>query len=76
MGQGPSGVSAALSALNHGVAGERWLTILMNRIDPALFSDAFTSWVRETWPDVPLPLRVRHSAALPSSDPVVFAILA
>jgi hypothetical protein len=25
----------------------------MNRIDPALFSDAFTSWVRETWPDLP-----------------------
>jgi predicted transposase YbfD/YdcC len=23
----------------------------VNRIDPALFSDAFTSWVRETWPD-------------------------
>jgi hypothetical protein len=23
----------------------------MNRIDPALFSSAFTSWVRETWPD-------------------------
>jgi predicted transposase YbfD/YdcC len=38
---------------HHGVPGERWLTILMNRIDPALFSDAFTSWVRETWPDRP-----------------------
>ena len=38
---------------HHGVPGERWLTILMNRIDPALFSDAFTSWVRETWPDGP-----------------------
>jgi predicted transposase YbfD/YdcC len=23
----------------------------MNRIDPALFSAAFTAWVRETWPD-------------------------
>src|SRR6202790_2796162 len=38
---------------HHGVPGERWLTILMNRIDPALFSDAFMSWVRETWPDRP-----------------------
>jgi predicted transposase YbfD/YdcC len=38
---------------HHGVPGERWLTILMNRIDPVLFSDAFTSWVRETWPDRP-----------------------
>lgn len=36
---------------HHGVPGARWLTILMNRIDPRLFSDAFTAWVRETWPE-------------------------
>jgi predicted transposase YbfD/YdcC len=36
---------------HHGVPGARWLTILMNRIDPTLFSAAFTAWVRETWPD-------------------------
>ena len=36
---------------HHGVPGARWLTILMNRIDPKLFSSAFTAWVRETWPD-------------------------
>src|SRR5260370_12466263 len=36
---------------HHGVPGARWLTILMNRFDPALFSAAFTAWVRETWPD-------------------------
>ncbi len=35
----------------HGVPGGRWLTILMNRINPALFSAAFTAWVRQTWPD-------------------------
>lgn len=35
----------------HGVPGERWLTILMNRIDPALFSAAFADWVRESWPE-------------------------
>ena len=35
----------------HGVPGERWLTILMNRIDPALFSAAFSDWVRASWPD-------------------------
>jgi predicted transposase YbfD/YdcC len=35
----------------HGVPGERWLTILMNRINPALFAAAFEGWVRETWPD-------------------------
>jgi predicted transposase YbfD/YdcC len=38
---------------HHGVPGGRWLTLLMNRIDPVLFSDCFTAWVRETWPDKP-----------------------
>ncbi|ATQ70994.1 ISAs1 family transposase [Methylosinus trichosporium] len=37
----------------HGVPGGRWLTLLMNRVDPALFSAAFTGWVRETWPERP-----------------------
>ena len=35
----------------HGVPGARWLNLLMNRVDPALFSAAFRAWVRETWPD-------------------------
>lgn len=34
----------------HGVPGDRWLTILMNRVDPGLFSAAFTAWVRATFP--------------------------
>jgi predicted transposase YbfD/YdcC len=38
---------------HHGVPGARWLTILMNRIDPGLFAAAFTAFVRETWPDRP-----------------------
>jgi predicted transposase YbfD/YdcC len=38
---------------HHGVPGARWLNILMNRVDPGLFSAAFTSWVRATWPDRP-----------------------
>ena len=38
---------------HHGVPGGRWLTLLMNRINPALFSAVFTAWVRETWPDRP-----------------------
>lgn len=37
----------------HGVPVGRWLTLLMNRIDPGLFSACFTAWVRETWPDRP-----------------------
>lgn len=35
----------------HGVPGERWLTILMNRINPGLFAAAFADWVRESWPE-------------------------
>ena len=35
----------------HGVARARWLTILMNRINPALFAAAFEGWVRESWPE-------------------------
>jgi predicted transposase YbfD/YdcC len=35
----------------NGVPGGRWLTILMNRISPVLFSCAFTSFVREIWPE-------------------------
>lgn len=38
---------------DHGVPGGRWLTLLMNRIDPGLFSACFTAWVRESWPDRP-----------------------
>jgi len=37
----------------HGVPGGRWLTLLMNRINPALFSHVFTAWVRQTWPERP-----------------------
>ena len=36
-----------------GVPGGRWLNLLMNRINPALFSAAFTGWVRQTWPGLP-----------------------
>ena len=38
---------------HHGVPGGRWLTILMNRIDPHLFAEVFTAWVRTTWPELP-----------------------
>jgi predicted transposase YbfD/YdcC len=42
-----------LLPFHHGVPGGRWLTLLMNRIDPHLFSACFTGWVREMWPDRP-----------------------
>ncbi len=35
----------------HGVPGERWLTILMNRVNPTLFAAAFADWVRQSWPE-------------------------
>jgi predicted transposase YbfD/YdcC len=35
---------------HHGVPGGRWLTLFMNRIDPALFAACFTAWVCEVWP--------------------------
>ena len=38
---------------HHAVPSGRWLTLLMNRINPALFSAVFTAWVRETWPGRP-----------------------
>ena len=38
---------------HHGVPGGRWLTQLMNRINPGLFAAAFTAWVRASWPDRP-----------------------
>jgi predicted transposase YbfD/YdcC len=37
----------------HGVPGGRWLTIMMNRINPELFSACFTDWVRACWPERP-----------------------
>jgi predicted transposase YbfD/YdcC len=38
---------------HHGVPCARWLNILMNRIDPDLFSDCFMSWARGLRPDAP-----------------------
>jgi predicted transposase YbfD/YdcC len=53
---------------HHGVPGGRWLTILMNRIDPVLFSECFTAWVRETWPDKPEFLAIDGKTSRRSHD--------
>lgn len=37
---------------HHGIPGARWLNILLNRIDPELFSDCFMNWASELRPDV------------------------
>ena len=34
-----------------GIPCTDWLRTVMNRIDPDLFRDCFTSWVAECWPD-------------------------
>ena len=38
---------------HHGVPSGRWLNILMNRIDPALFSACFTAWASTLRQDAP-----------------------
>jgi predicted transposase YbfD/YdcC len=38
---------------HHGAPSGRWLTIMMNRVNPALFSACFTDWVRACWPERP-----------------------
>jgi predicted transposase YbfD/YdcC len=42
-----------LLPFHHGVPSGRWLTIMMNRVNPALFSACFSDWVRACWPDHP-----------------------
>jgi hypothetical protein len=36
---------------HYGIPCADWLRCIMNRIDPGLFMDCFTSWVAECWPD-------------------------
>ena len=52
----------------HGIPGERWLTILMNRIPPDLFAAAFTDWTRETWPGVPEQVAIDGKTSRRSHD--------
>jgi predicted transposase YbfD/YdcC len=42
-----------LSEFHYGIPCEDWLRVIMNRIDPALFSACFEAWVAERWPDAP-----------------------
>jgi predicted transposase YbfD/YdcC len=38
------------SEFHHGIPCERWLRILVNRVDPTLFKRCFESWVAAQWP--------------------------
>lgn len=53
---------------HHGVPCGRWLNLLMNRINPALFSAAFTAWVRETWPQPPALVAIDGKTSRRSHD--------
>ena len=41
-----------MSEFHYGIPCEDWLRVIMNRIDPALFSACFEAWVAERWPQV------------------------
>lgn len=53
---------------HNGVPGGRWLTLLMNRINPALLAAAFTAWVRQAWPDRPNLIAVDGKTSRRSHD--------
>jgi hypothetical protein len=52
----------------HGVPGGRWLTLLINRINPALFSAVFSAWVRKAWPDRPHLIAIDGKSSRRSHD--------
>ena len=47
----------------NGVPGGRWLTLLMNRISPGLFQDAFSAFVRESFPGKPGHIAIKPAPA-------------
>ena len=53
---------------HHGVPTGRWLTLLMNRIDPWLFSACFMDWVGACWPDRPEFLAIDGKTSRRSHD--------
>lgn len=53
---------------HHGVACSRWLRILLNRIDPALFSEIFLSWAAALRPDAPALVAIDGKTSRGSHD--------
>lgn len=45
---------------HHGIPGSRWLRILLNRINPALFSDCFISWASTLPPQPGTPVQLHR----------------
>ena len=53
---------------HHGVPGARWLRLLMNRIDPALFADCFQSWAIAMHPGAPALVAIDGKTSRGSHD--------
>jgi predicted transposase YbfD/YdcC len=43
----------SMSEFHYGIPCQDWLRVVMNRVDPALFSACFQAWVAERWPNAP-----------------------
>jgi predicted transposase YbfD/YdcC len=43
----------SMSEFHYGIPCRDWMRVVMNRVDPALFSACFQAWVAERWPGVP-----------------------
>jgi predicted transposase YbfD/YdcC len=53
---------------HHGIPGSRWLRMLLNRIDPALFSEMFQSWAAALRPDAPALVAIDGKTSRASHD--------
>lgn len=53
---------------HHGIPGSRWLRLLMNRIDPALFADCFQSWAAAMRPETPALVAIDGKTSRGSHD--------
>lgn len=53
---------------HHGLPGSRWLRALLNRIDPALFSEMFQSWAASLRPEAPALVAIDGKSSRGSRD--------
>jgi predicted transposase YbfD/YdcC len=53
---------------HHGIPGVRWLRMLMNRIDPALFAECFQCWAAAMRPDAPALVAIDGKTSRGSHD--------
>ncbi len=44
-----------MSEFHYGIPCHDWLRMVMNRVDPVLFSACFQAWAAERWPAAPGP---------------------